>query len=302
MTTKAAEMGGEARRRKKTRGRQKIEMKLIEDKDARQVCFSKRREGVFKKANELAVLCGAHVAVVFFSPAGRPHSFGHPSVHAVADRFLDRSAVGAATPAAVVSVTQPAVVYEFNRGEEHLKEALEAEARRRHALDQAVREAGVWTDAAVRRAKLPDLQAMFAALVRVRAEASESAHEIIAEQTILQCTGAAGNLIHYLDAGPFASDCGAGSHHEAITDATMTFVGRNIGHHAPPALPFSPMMTLPSLPPHFNDGFSYSDPCAGYGYILDDGHGHGAVYETEGFYNETTCDFFGMNSEKLGFF
>ncbi|KAG8058177.1 hypothetical protein GUJ93_ZPchr0002g25169 [Zizania palustris] len=35
---------------------------------SRQVCFSKRREGVFKKANELSVLCGAHVAVVFFSP------------------------------------------------------------------------------------------------------------------------------------------------------------------------------------------------------------------------------------------
>ncbi|EAY84606.1 hypothetical protein OsI_05974 [Oryza sativa Indica Group] len=104
MAKAAAEMdvgGGEGRRRKRTRGRQRIEMKLIENKEARQVCFSKRREGVFKKASELSVLCGARVAVVFFSPAGRPHCFGHPSVPAVADRFLlGRSPAVAAAAAA----------------------------------------------------------------------------------------------------------------------------------------------------------------------------------------------------------
>lgn len=57
---------------KKSMGRQKIEIKRIEKEEARQVCFSKRRAGVFKKAHELSVLCGAEIAIVVFSPAGKP--------------------------------------------------------------------------------------------------------------------------------------------------------------------------------------------------------------------------------------
>ncbi|KAB1221360.1 Agamous-like MADS-box protein AGL61 [Morella rubra] len=69
-------------------GRRKIEMKMVKDNNCRQVTFSKRRTGLFKKANELATLCGADVAIVVFSPGGKPFSFGHPSVGSVSDRFL----------------------------------------------------------------------------------------------------------------------------------------------------------------------------------------------------------------------
>ncbi|KAK7844080.1 agamous-like mads-box protein agl62 [Quercus suber] len=48
---------------KKTQGRQKIEVKQLEG-TKRQVTFSKRRAGLFKKASELCVLCGAEVAVL----------------------------------------------------------------------------------------------------------------------------------------------------------------------------------------------------------------------------------------------
>uniref|UniRef100_A0A453RN49 MADS-box domain-containing protein n=1 Tax=Aegilops tauschii subsp. strangulata TaxID=200361 RepID=A0A453RN49_AEGTS len=41
----------------------------------RQVRFSKRRSGLFKKAFELSVLCDAEVALVVFSPAGRLYEF-----------------------------------------------------------------------------------------------------------------------------------------------------------------------------------------------------------------------------------
>ncbi|KAF5475175.1 hypothetical protein F2P56_007010 [Juglans regia] len=76
---------------KRTRGRQKIEMKRIENEDDRLITFSKRRSGVYKKASELATLCGAEVAVVVFSPAGKPFSFGHPSVESVTSRFLNQN-------------------------------------------------------------------------------------------------------------------------------------------------------------------------------------------------------------------
>ncbi|KAK1300311.1 Agamous-like MADS-box protein AGL62 [Acorus calamus] len=65
------------------RGRRKREMKKIEDRYALQVTFSKRKQGIFNKASELATLCGADVAVVLFSPAGNPYVFAQPSLDAV---------------------------------------------------------------------------------------------------------------------------------------------------------------------------------------------------------------------------
>ncbi|ONK65575.1 uncharacterized protein A4U43_C07F38500 [Asparagus officinalis] len=76
------------RQRKPSIGRQKIEIKRIENEEARQVCFSKRRAGLFKKANELSILCGAQVSLLVFSPAGKPFSFGHPSVDYVVDLLV----------------------------------------------------------------------------------------------------------------------------------------------------------------------------------------------------------------------
>ncbi|XP_058100092.1 agamous-like MADS-box protein AGL61 [Magnolia sinica] len=73
---------------RKGKGKRKREMALIEDKNSRMVCFSKRRKGLFKKA---AVLCHMHdtqIAIFVSSPAGNPFLFGHPSVDAVLDRYL----------------------------------------------------------------------------------------------------------------------------------------------------------------------------------------------------------------------
>ncbi|XP_072967402.1 MADS-box transcription factor 29-like isoform X2 [Typha angustifolia] len=52
-------------------GRGKIEIKRIENPTNRQVTFSKRRGGLLKKANELAILCDAQVGVVIFSSSGK---------------------------------------------------------------------------------------------------------------------------------------------------------------------------------------------------------------------------------------
>ncbi|XP_061352952.1 agamous-like MADS-box protein AGL29 [Gastrolobium bilobum] len=71
-------------------GRRKIEITMVKDTNTRQVTFSKRRTGLFKKANELSILCGAEVAIVVFSPGNKPYSFGHPSVDAIAAKFLQQ--------------------------------------------------------------------------------------------------------------------------------------------------------------------------------------------------------------------
>lgn len=55
--------------------RGKVEMKRIENATSRKVTFSKRRNGVMKKAYELSVLCDAEVAVMIFSQKGRLYQF-----------------------------------------------------------------------------------------------------------------------------------------------------------------------------------------------------------------------------------
>lgn len=50
---------------------EKIKIKKIDNATARQVTFSKRRRGLFKKAEELSVLCEADVALIIFSSTGK---------------------------------------------------------------------------------------------------------------------------------------------------------------------------------------------------------------------------------------
>ncbi|KAI3944397.1 hypothetical protein MKW98_006558 [Papaver atlanticum] len=55
--------------------RGKTEMRRIENAISRQVTFSKRRNGLLKKAFELSVLCEAEVALIVFSPRGKLYEF-----------------------------------------------------------------------------------------------------------------------------------------------------------------------------------------------------------------------------------
>ncbi|KAI3448850.1 hypothetical protein Pfo_005515 [Paulownia fortunei] len=68
-------------------GRGKIEIKKIENANSRQVTFSKRRMGLFKKANELAVLCDADVAVIIFSNTGKLFEFASSSMRKILSRY-----------------------------------------------------------------------------------------------------------------------------------------------------------------------------------------------------------------------
>ncbi|KAA0052433.1 MADS-box protein FBP24 isoform X5 [Cucumis melo var. makuwa] len=52
-------------------GRGKIAIRRIENRTTRQVTFSKRRGGLFKKTHELSVLCDAQIALIVFSSNGK---------------------------------------------------------------------------------------------------------------------------------------------------------------------------------------------------------------------------------------
>ncbi|KAJ7569156.1 hypothetical protein O6H91_01G063900 [Diphasiastrum complanatum] len=52
-------------------GRVKLEIKKLGNSSSRQVTYSKRKQGLAKKASELATLCDTDVALIMFSPTGR---------------------------------------------------------------------------------------------------------------------------------------------------------------------------------------------------------------------------------------
>ncbi|XP_072952779.1 MADS-box transcription factor 27-like isoform X1 [Typha angustifolia] len=68
-------------------GRGKIVIRRIDNATNRQVTFSKRRNGLLKKAKELAILCDAEVGLVVFSSTGRLYDFASTSMKSVIERY-----------------------------------------------------------------------------------------------------------------------------------------------------------------------------------------------------------------------
>ncbi|ESQ50194.1 hypothetical protein EUTSA_v10002204mg, partial [Eutrema salsugineum] len=60
---------------KKNMGRKKIELKRIECQKERSSKYSKRKKGLFKKAEEMAVLCDVDIGLLVFSPTSKPTLF-----------------------------------------------------------------------------------------------------------------------------------------------------------------------------------------------------------------------------------
>ncbi|PUZ42488.1 hypothetical protein GQ55_9G586500 [Panicum hallii var. hallii] len=67
--------------------RERIAIRRIDNLAARQVTFSKRRRGLFKKAEELSILCDAEVGLVVFSATGKLFHFASSSMNQIIDRY-----------------------------------------------------------------------------------------------------------------------------------------------------------------------------------------------------------------------
>nr|AGV31156.1 A-class MADS-box protein [Allium cepa]ARO86288.1 MADS box protein [Allium cepa] len=68
-------------------GRGRVQLKRIENKINRQVTFSKRRNGLMKKAHEISVLCDAEVALIVFSSKGKLYEY---STDSSMEKILER--------------------------------------------------------------------------------------------------------------------------------------------------------------------------------------------------------------------
>ncbi|PUZ57175.1 hypothetical protein GQ55_5G407600 [Panicum hallii var. hallii] len=70
-------------------GRGKIAIQRIDNRTNRQVTFSKRRNGLMKKARELAILCDADVGLIVFSCTGRLNEFTSSSMKSIIERYQE---------------------------------------------------------------------------------------------------------------------------------------------------------------------------------------------------------------------
>ncbi|XP_014500033.1 MADS-box protein JOINTLESS [Vigna radiata var. radiata] len=71
--------------------RAKIKIKKIDNITARQVTFSKRRRGLFKKAEELSVLCDADVGLIVFSSTGKLFDYSSSSMNDIITKYNTHS-------------------------------------------------------------------------------------------------------------------------------------------------------------------------------------------------------------------
>ncbi|CAM8912789.1 unnamed protein product [Rhodiola kirilowii] len=53
-------------------GRVKLKIKRLENSNSRQTTYAKRKNGILKKAKELAILCDIDILLLMFSPTGKP--------------------------------------------------------------------------------------------------------------------------------------------------------------------------------------------------------------------------------------
>lgn len=70
-----------------SKARGKIKIKRIENTASRQVTFSKRRNGLLKKAFELSVLCDSQLALIVFSATNKLYEFASPNMGSVVERY-----------------------------------------------------------------------------------------------------------------------------------------------------------------------------------------------------------------------
>lgn len=73
------------------RQRGRVVLRRIDDRRRRGICFRKRRAGLVKKAEELAMLCDADVALLVVSPFdGTFHRFAAPATLFLSTRSLSQ--------------------------------------------------------------------------------------------------------------------------------------------------------------------------------------------------------------------
>ncbi|KAM5576962.1 agamous-like MADS-box protein AGL18 [Rosa sericea] len=75
-------------------GPRRTKIEKIEHLSSRQVTFSKRRKGLFNKAEDFSLRCGAEIAVIVFSNTKKMYEFSSTSMEHILSRYIKERAAG----------------------------------------------------------------------------------------------------------------------------------------------------------------------------------------------------------------
>ncbi|KAK9988751.1 hypothetical protein SO802_028990 [Lithocarpus litseifolius] len=166
-------------------GRKKTACTKILSKSHRHVTFSKRRSGLFKKASDLCTLCGAEIAIVVFSPAGKVFSFGHPNVEPILDRFLTGNPKLGSKKHQLIEAHQNANVCELNNYLTRIINQVEAEKKYGEALDHMRRanQRQCWWEAPINELGLHALKQLRVLIEELKKNVAKQANKIFFEST-----------------------------------------------------------------------------------------------------------------------
>ncbi|KAK4578474.1 hypothetical protein RGQ29_028534 [Quercus rubra] len=176
-------------------GRGRVELRRIENKINRQVTFSKRRNGLLKKAHELSVLCDAEVALIIFSSRGKLYDYGNVGI----TKTLERYQQSCFTPQdnSIERETQS-----FYQEYANLKAKYDSlQITQRHLLGEDLGPLSVkelqslekQLEGALQLARQRKTQIMIEEMEELRKKLNEEGHTLKAIQTIWGSTSAAGN-------------------------------------------------------------------------------------------------------------
>ncbi|KAK0593272.1 hypothetical protein LWI29_033974 [Acer saccharum] len=166
-------------------GRQKISLVKISKKNHLQVTFSKRRTGLFKKASELATLCGVEIGIIVFSPANKAFSFGHPDVESIIDRFLSRNPQPDSAVNRLIEAHRNTNIHKLNIELTNVLKQLEDERKRAEALDE-MRKASrkqCWWESPIAELGSCELEQLRMALEELKKKVAEQANKILVQST-----------------------------------------------------------------------------------------------------------------------
>ncbi|CAN1808548.1 Agamous-like MADS-box protein AGL29 [Linum perenne] len=176
---------------KKTKGRQKIPLQKIEDPIGRAITFSKRRRGIYKKASELVTLCGAEIAILVFSPGGKPFSFGSPDVDSITNQFLNQNE-GPSTSGKKNNQSSRAAK-KMNKELDSLHCQVEAEKQKGKTLKEKLMAlGGSMFVKPISKMRLDELHEMKERLLMLQRELDGRAMEMDAPSTLLLLSGTQG--------------------------------------------------------------------------------------------------------------
>ncbi|KAI3748580.1 hypothetical protein L6452_11742 [Arctium lappa] len=168
---------------KKTKGRQKIEMTKIVDQKSLAVTFSKRHHGLLSKANELSTLCGVDLAIIIFSPTKKPISFGHPSVEAIIDRYLEQLPPPNPSMSQFMESYRNANIQELSRQLTNMTAQLDVEKKTAEELDRIkkARQDRNWWDAPIETLSIDQLEKLKVGMLELKKNSEMQAERLMAE-------------------------------------------------------------------------------------------------------------------------